>query len=261
MEETSPKTNNYESRPQVHVEGLWGDGLAKTEEIFLRRVNLLLNKLSHSNFFDLREQIQTLCLESNEQNITKVAFLIVERALREPLYCPLYCALCSFLSTQLRHFRREFLNRIQQEFQSLKVPKYVASPTMTEQEIFEIHCKNKTRCMCVVRFIGELFLHGLISLKIIEFSLTTLFDPNCEHVDVQGLEFACLLLKLTGRELSQKNNPFLRNYLTGLENVVALGVQPRTVFMIQDVFDLRDCGWVKRKNTNGNTKVGLPKAL
>ncbi len=107
--------------------------------------------------------------------------------------------------------------------------------------------KLKRRVLGNMRFIGELYIIGLISSKImhsvIQELLADVTDPEEEEV-----ESVCRLITTIGPQLDTVDSaPFWARYVTRMKTLVACTKLPtRVQFMVQDVLELRENRWVKK---------------
>lgn len=124
--------------------------------------------------------------------------------------------------------------------------------------------KAKARMLANVRFIGELYLKGLLKETIIHKQciqkLLTLAATNKEGdvFEEDVLEAVCKLLSKTGAKLSR--NPGALDYLTRyFRALTGIALDPkipaRIRFMIQDLVEQRDNQWKVRREEAGAKKI------
>jgi len=149
-------------------------------ESFQRTFQSLMNKISPENFQSVSQKLESTIASGMDTLSDPVNFLssvvevIFEKAVRESRYAESYSQLCVFLSQKLPEkdhtsFKKLLLQKCQKEFETSP-----AAPPPTTLEEEEIRNRQLERNNGVPQFLGALFLHGLISEKIIHYCLCTL---------------------------------------------------------------------------------------
>lgn len=270
-----------------------------TEEL-LRRFRGVLNKLTPQKFDDLIKQIESLSIDTKER-LEKILCLIFDKALSEPAFCVEYAKVCKHLSslqifvqedevnsneTEKKakapaEFRRMLLQKCQDEYSSDMYKNIDISSRMKdiedaddperkkvmEAELDEEKRKARKRWLGLIRFIGELYMHNLLSWLILCDCLHNLLNTE----DDESLECLCTLLRTIGskfedhmRSLKEKDKrskdskvpvPDMDNYFLRLQSIVDNKppyTSSRVRFMIQDILDMRKESWKVRKVQNEN---------
>jgi translation initiation factor 4G len=200
-----------------------------------------------------------------------VIHLIFKKALLEMHYCETYAALVWHLKTVMPEFPPEnegakpvtfkstLLTVCQEEFEAL--PK-----SLNDEEEEQLYSgedvdlrrqKRKQRVLANMRFIGNLYLHKLLTEKIISQVIGEL--TKCEDKDSVPeehiIECICELLLSIGFTLEQndKGKGCLQQVCGRLKdlkqrkNTTGKGIYSKRIqFSIQDVLDTRQDGWKKR---------------
>lgn len=272
----------------------------RTTEDLLRRFRGILNKLTPQKFDDLIKHILSLQIDT-KQRLDKILCLIFDKALNEPSFCVEYAKVCKHLSSlQIfvkedeldsneadknakapAEFRRMLLQKCQDEYSS-DMYKNIDLDSWTkkieeaddpdkrkalEAELDEIKRKARKRWLGFIRFIGELYLHNLLSYLILCDCLHNLANTQ----DDESLECLCTLLKTIGskfedhmkelrvneKRVKQKNYPVpdMDVFFGRLQSIIDLKpiyTSSRVRFMIQDILDMRRDGWKIRKVQNEN---------
>jgi len=245
----------------------------ESEETLFRNIQSLLNKLTHENSKTIAEKLEVSIITAIESLsdpvnfIRKVVDLIFEKGVLEPRYSEEYCLLIVTLSSSLppieeESFKKLFLRKCQMEFETKKViPSSDGSITDPEQLVALEEARNRMtdRNNGVPRFIGALYLHGIIAEKIIHYCLKTLLITD-EHAI---LKFAALMT-LIGKTLDNaKAKVLVDAYFAKLNNISQDKSLPTRVrFILSDVIELRKNNWIpKRKMQILNVKVEPRKQL
>lgn len=256
------------------------------EETIYKKVKGLLNKLTIERFDSISDQILNVGM-TRESILRGVIAHIFEKALDEPNFGAMYAQLCAKLSQELpkvqswieldaknNTFRRVLLNRCQEEFE--KGARWSESEeklteqrrearkrldTMTNEEKLKIaeedyeRGKLKRRVLGNIRFIGELFIKGLITEKIMHACLMQLLK-NVNDPEEEDIESLCKLMTTIGARLDHsKAKPHMDAYFHRIEELsVNKKLPARIRFMLLDLIDLRKEGW-KAKNVAAGPKT------
>jgi len=217
------------------------------EEKMLRILNGILNKLTPESFDNLLQQVLKMGI-TTVTLLTKTVDAVFEKALSEPAFSPVYAEFCEKLSTMLppvldetgkaKKFKSLLLNQCQGEFEK--------SDRKDEdgQELGED--SKKQRQLGTIRFIGELFVRGLLKPAIMFDCIRMLSEKPTE----ENIEALCKLLRTVGKTL-EKADPVKVNevFATLKEMTTQEKLNFRFRFMLQDVIDLRREKWVGRIET------------
>jgi len=223
-------------------------------ESYQRNVQSLMNKISPENFQSITEKL-TVTIATAMENLpdpiiflTNVVETIFEKAVREFRYAESYSQLCVSLSQSLplsdgAVFKKLLLNKCQLEFETQP---HEINPTKDTSglDAEEIRVRLADRNNGVPQFIGALFLHGLISEKIIHYCLRTLL--TLQETDL--MKFASLLT-LIGKTLDHPKAKILMDaYFVKIETLAKNpGISTRMRFKLCDVVDLRRNHWQSKK--------------
>ncbi|XP_046637850.1 eukaryotic translation initiation factor 4 gamma 1-like [Daphnia pulicaria] len=231
----------------------------------------ILNGFAPSDF--QLAAIQALKIDTEEEMATVVKLIYV-KAIADPISSPIYAKMCLALSTKevpsasdpavITNFRKVLLLECQKRFeedyfsrQDTKDEKeeIESAEKETEKKDFEIGFKkdplNRRRSLGNIRFIGQLIKLRILSEKILHQCILRLLS---QRDDEDYLEALCVLLITTGKNMesaktpqmsvTETNREIMNSYFTTLEAIVKnQTVSERILSMIQEVIDLRKCGW------------------
>jgi len=122
----------------------------------------------------------------------------------------------------------------------------LSTTTPTELDLEELHNRLTERNNGVPQFIGALFLHGLITEKIIHYCLRTLLLTTNEN---DLLKFASLMT-LIGKTIDHpKAKVLVDAYFVKIESLRnnSTILTNRIRFKLSDLKELRDNNWLPRK--------------
>lgn len=267
-----PKVGSSNSKPVVDESSI--------EVAIGKECTAILNKLTPERFEPLSDQILNLPIE-NEELLRIIINKIFDKALFEAFYARQYALLCSKLSDKLPHlqkwisidaknnaFRRALLNKCQEEFESgttwaaadlaaREQAKLVNEMTQEEKDTFlveqESRNKAKIRTLGNMRFIGELFIAGLITEKIMHSCVVQLISNNVKDPEEEAIESLCKLLMTVGKKLdSAQAARHLDAYFNQIsEFSTNLKLQSRIRFMLKDLIEMRANNWKARIQNAG----------
>jgi hypothetical protein len=255
-------------------------------EVTGRQVKGLLNKLTIEKFETVSDQIINIGI-ADEHILSAVISIIFEKALDEPNFGAMYALLCLRLTQKLHiaqpwtgeglknMFRISLINKCQQEFQKnskwseedgssaeeRKARRKILESLSPEEKLkfaeeeYE-RAKLKRRVLGNMRFVGELFMKGLIGEKIMHSCvmqlLSSVSDP--EEEDIESL---CKLMTTIGAKIDHEAaKPHMETYfarITEVSNNKKLSSRIR--FMLMDLIDLRKNNWKAR------VEVAVPKTI
>jgi len=236
-------------------------------ESFQRNIQSFMNKLSPENFPSVSEKLKVAIasgmdtLSDPDTFLTSVVEVIFEKAVRESRYAESYSQLCVFLSQNLpakgntSSFKKLLLNKCQMEFETTK-PTTPTTPSSTaptsEMDLEELRNRISDRNNGVPQFIGALFLHGLISEKIIHYCLRTLLSTS----ETDLLKFASLMT-LIGRTIDHpKARVLVDTYFVMIDSLSKNPILSlRIRFKLTDLRELRANNWQSRKGLQLPTPV------
>eukprot|EP00163_Fabomonas_tropica_P029738 TRINITY_DN648_c2_g1_i4.p1 TRINITY_DN648_c2_g1~~TRINITY_DN648_c2_g1_i4.p1 ORF type:complete len:1354 (-),score=400.81 TRINITY_DN648_c2_g1_i4:226-4287(-) len=249
------------------------DQVDKVEEI-TKKTKALLNKLTVEKFDSISDQILDVGITSAEI-LRRVISLIFDKALGEPNFSTMYAELCLKMAAQLpefknpedmdakgrpQTFKRILLNQCQEEFEKMKPEKEVITDEMkegkSERELEEMEEEveyrfmlSRKRMLGNVKFIGELYIHRMLTEKIMNECIRRLLG-DITQPDEDKLEAMCQLITTIGKVLdnSPKSEANMQAYFEAMQTLSVNKVLPSRIrFMIKDVIDLRARKWIPRR--------------
>jgi hypothetical protein len=172
------------------------------------------------------------------------------------------------IDTKNNAFRRALLNKCQEEFQSgatwaaadlaaREQAKRVNEMTQEEKDQFlidqESRNKSKIRTLGNMRFIGELFIAGLITEKIMHSCIVQLISNNVKDPEEEAIESLCKLLMTVGKKLDSAQAA--RHIDAYFDQIAEFSTNPklqsRIRFMLKDVIEMRSNNWKARIQNAG----------
>jgi len=156
--------------------------------------------------------------------------------------------------------RRVLLTACQHEFESLPCslgPTPEAAVKMSTDEANEEISRRKKRLLANMRFIGHLFLRELLAVKVMASVVYDLIGTkeSASAPEEHKIECACALLSTIGYTFDQRVDGQLlmtqflsrMNDLKSVQDGTKRGLYSKRVqFLIQDVQEMRDNGWVTK---------------
>ena len=285
LEDCKPLEVNEETRWKAKVMDDTEGGEASEEdskEEILRKATLILNKLSLTKFDKLSDEFIACGIGKDVETLTGAVSLIVTYAQEQQHFSAMYAGLCLKLANtpmegideglkKGKKFKKILLGRCQEEFDtdpSTKIKE--ATKDITDEELIEYHSTLiKKHYLGHMRFIGELYKGDLISIKIMLFCLPMLLhgdknDTASEEVDEEKLECFSKLMTVIGSSLEQQSaamksvgkadaaNSLAECWKTveimaGKRKEKGPKVSNRIKFMLQDLLEMRQKGWVSRR--------------
>ena len=210
---------------------------------------------------------------TSDARLEAVMGKIFEKSIDEPNFSRLYAKLSHKLQTNLNDiaisinipglqskfkgktekgglvFRTLLLTRCQMEFQ--EGPKWKGDKLGGASNAHEVGSSDyyeesaiKRRSLGLVRFIGELFKLGMLTLNIIHVCNMNLLGKSGGPVPSdEKLESVCELLQTTGRALESFNIVYVDGYMTRIQDILKGKLTNRTKFMLMDIIDARKAHW------------------
>lgn len=247
--------------PLVRGENAWvaKKDYADENERIVKVVVGILNKLSKDNFEKLYKKFDDIEID-NKSLVESVIEIIFQKAINEPHFGEVYACLCKRLADKNYcegedgvNFKREILSQCQKEFEKDK----------TESTDPVVALTLKRKCLGNIKFVGELFIKGMISHSVIFQCIHKLVDNFIEttpesniptlraKVDSRGenIECFCKLVTTVGEFLDNNNHSKRLGYYLGVMKAVSDDKSNdfRSRFMIKDLLDLRRDKWVSRR--------------
>jgi len=253
------------------------------EKQLQREVNSLLNKVCPNNLDTIVQRVAETEVHS-VGDLELVIGLLFKKALAEPHYCETYTDMVAALQQRIPEFpshsgratvtfKAALLSATQSEFESLSDVLTLRAEEVKDLDVDEIKSlekKRKDRVLANMKFIGHLFLRGLLSVRVISSILLELARCNDEaHVEEPMVECLCELLvnigfaleatpigkaaliSVTGRLQDLKGRP--------TPNGCSSSCYSRRIqFAIQDIIDMRARGWTQRSfKASAKTKAEI----
>lgn len=225
-------------------------------DLVFRKVRGILNKLTPEKFQKLSDDLLRVDLQSS--TILKgVIYLIFEKALEEPKYSSMYAQLCKRLDQEAPNyeppnepstFRLLLLNKCRLEFdnRNAALERYVDC----NEEDEDRRQVAKGKILGNIKFMGELGKLDILPEGILHRCIRELLAKRSEDPS-EDLECMCQIMRTCGRILDSKLARHLMDqYFERMQKLVEnADLQPRIRFMLKDIIDLRNDGWVPRKAT------------
>ena len=286
LEDCKPLEVNEETRWKAKVftgkEGETDDaGAEESKEEILRRALLILNKLSLTKFDKLSDDFINCGISRDIDCLAGAVGLIVNKAQEEQHFSSMYAGLCLKMSKtpmegideggkKGKKFKKILLERCQSEFEKDAATKVKeATEGITDAEEIEYHTSLiKKHYLGHMRFIGELYNGDLISIKIMLFCLPTLLkgdsDDSSNDVDEEKIECFAKLMTVIGSSLEQQSEAMRSvgkadaaeklaecwktvEIMAGKRAGDGPKISNRIKFMLQDLLEMKDKGWVTRR--------------
>ncbi|CBH13521.1 hypothetical protein, conserved [Trypanosoma brucei gambiense DAL972] len=253
-------------------------GSAKTTAEWVERlVYGSLNKLSAANFNEIVSQLQTNTIFSSDEMLKKTVSIIFNKALGEPENSNVYAGLCYKLAEyevslnvvqkqkegkRLSKLRNAVVGIAQTEFQNRRnVP---SSEGLSEEEVEQQRSSFMRRKVANMRFIGELFLHKVLSHSTMMDIINIIMQPEKGGYPAsEDLEFLTVLFTIVGKSLDSiaELRPKLDAYFKVLEGLKDQKIYPpRICFKMLDLIELRrDRNWESRETVMPKTSAATQK--
>eukprot|EP00980_Cylindrotheca_fusiformis_P005926 scaffold1246_cov134-Cylindrotheca_fusiformis.AAC.18 len=221
----------------------------QTTEAILGRVRLILNKISLTTLDRLMPSfIETGQVETNEEVRKEVIHLLIQKSQREHHFGPMYAELCARIAKKIKPFKKELLEQCQKEFEIDTAHKIAqATEGITDKDEIEYHSLLiRKSYVGHIKFLGELYKRDVVKLAVMTYCLNELIK---DEEDEENLECFAHLMTTMGEKLDvhakQNNKPFDWDDVVQLRN--SKKISNRIRFLLQDLLDLKDNGWVSRR--------------
>ncbi|KAJ1723758.1 hypothetical protein LPJ53_001926 [Coemansia erecta] len=243
------------------------------EEVYHRRMQALLNKLTPDNFPDVSTELlewgNKSIKETDGRILRHLVMLVFEKATDEPVWASIYAKLCfrlivdinkdisdenvlnkdGNLMTGMQLVRKYLLTKCQDDFE--RGWKVEMPADMESAEYYEA-VKIKRRGLGLIQFIGELFLLDILSERIIHNCIRRLL-ANYESPEGEETESMAKLLTTVGKKMDHPEaESFMKVYFQRIQAMsVNKKLDSRIRFKLKDVIDLRQNKWVSRTDNAG----------
>ncbi|XP_040578208.1 eukaryotic translation initiation factor 4 gamma 1 isoform X2 [Lepeophtheirus salmonis] len=257
-----------------------------------KKIRSILNKLTPQKFDDLVQKFNELTIDS-EAKLTHAIELIFEKAIDEPNYSVAYARMCEVLqqkNVNNAKFKPMIISKCQNEFEKAYMSpeekkKYLEDLSAAKSETDKKAIKEdfamrelraRRRSLGNIRFIGEIFKRGLLTIQIMHGCINELLTSH----DDESLESLCRLLTTVGKKVENETKLSLNSgksvdqrvrsmekyfqYIQDLIEGRPFGIKNpgemtvsrdpisnRIRFMLLDVVDLRKRDWVPRRDVAG----------
>lgn len=237
------------------------------DELVLREVRYILNRISPKNYAKLAEALLALPI-NNENRLRSSMNILFDKAITEELYTGIYAQLCKDLCNvnvkvpssaepnKNVEFRSLLLDKVRNELEADYIKGielnalYQVELCVDEEKkrliskiIEENLIKAKQKTFGNMRFIGELYKLDVIREDEILYFIGLLLKKDNDEVNIERL---CTLLKIAGKKIDKPNNVATVVLLfEKFQNIIEkrICVTPRIRFMVKDVIDLRKNMW------------------
>lgn len=222
----------------------------------------ILNKITPEMFEKLVGKLLEVPVE-NPETLAALVDIIVNVAVRELKFCAMYANLCSRIAISFKFeqtaedgskytitFRSIILNKCQGLFSDRKavqpVPDDITDPEQRQEwELRET--KKRQHLLGLVKFVAELANQSVLSMNIVPQILDTLWNAQLGYED---LELFTIVLATSGKQLPSAKL-FIQKCRTWIKEFTEREVQDsegkRIRYLMQDVIDLAEAGWVHRQ--------------
>lgn len=269
------------------------DNDQEADDVILKKALLILNKLSLTKFDKLSDDFIETGIGRSPECLTGAIGQIVSKAQDEPHFAAMYASLCLKLAkTPLegiddgakkgKVFKKMLLDRCQQEFEqnsATKIAEALKGIDDQEEQAYRAGIVKK-HYVGHMRFIGELYKVDLISIKVMIHCLPSLLIENMdEDVDEEKVECFVKLMTTIGASLEQQSEKLkmsgkmdtpvkldecwkMVETIAGKRKEKGPKVSNRIKFMLQDLIEMKDKGWVtRRKEETAKTLAQIHKEV
>jgi hypothetical protein len=258
----------------VRPDSLWSrEGLFSDKERTVKDRKLanqvlgILGRLTPQNYDVLKKELLELPIrQSTDDEITDVVKMMYNKAVRpeDELYTELYANLMADLVQHTgvqgvgKTIRKAIIDKCQHQFEQ--------PFRLTDQERFdeegnpvpddELQAKTmqlKAKLRANIKFLGHLFISGMVNEKVVNFVLfTLLYGRDAEKQkkrkpEEYELEMFCDLLKKVVKHLTPKTlTEYIPGYMNSLDNLIPK-VSNRIRFLLMDMKELANSNWVEKR--------------
>ncbi|KAL3916581.1 MAG: hypothetical protein SGILL_005111 [Bacillariaceae sp.] len=256
LEDCKPLEVNEETRWKSKVfvtDGAEEEGATATEkdEEIVAKGLVILNKISWTTLDRLTIKfMEETNLKENESIRKECIAMLIKKAQTEQHFGPMYAQLCLIIGKQFKPFKKELLVQCQKEFEldtDHKIAKAVEGITDPEEIQYHTDLIRKAY-LGHMTFLGELYLRDVVKLAVMIYCLEELLKDET-HDD--SIECFAHLMTTMGQKLDnhaiQNKKPFDWDTVIALRNSKTMS--NRIKFLLQDLLELRERGWIQRRKT------------
>jgi translation initiation factor 4G len=244
-----------------------------TTEEKIRKATGIMNKLSWTTL----DKLTVRFLESlgggtengeaflSKEIVEQSMVLVVDKAMMEPHFAELYASLCSKLAAVHKSFKKTLLALCQTHFEeSDREESLDTIPDNPAERQYQL-AQLKKKYIGLMQFIGELYKNKVIKGAIMISCLDRLF----KHTDEEKIEcFAKLMTTIGERLHAHEDEPEMHSLwdqvysMAGRKPRKGKGMKDgptapsaRIKFLLQDLIELKESGWVHRRPTEKARKI------
>ncbi|KAJ1731646.1 hypothetical protein LPJ61_002432 [Coemansia biformis] len=243
------------------------------EEVYDRGIRVLLNKITPDNFGVVSNQLlawgEKSAKETDGRIMRHLIMLVFQKATDEPPWAEMYARLCHklilntsdnvqdhSLTRNGEHMaggylvRKYLLTKCQEDFERgwrVEIPMDIES-----SEYYDA-IQIKRRGLGLVKFIGELFLLDVLTLRIMHECVKRLL-ASYEMPEEEETESLAKLLTTVGKKLEDdvSSKSLMDVYFARIQTMAAnKSLTSRIRFMLQDVLELRQKRWASADDKAG----------
>jgi len=214
-----------------------------------------LNRITMDTYSSLIKNIDEIKVP-DEEALTGISKILFEKAIIDQKYSAVYAILAGHLDNTYPQFgslslKRAILNNCQEEFG--KVHDRSTFDQLSKEDREEKEFMIKRRVLGNIKFIGELFKHGVLGEKITKQITTNLILNTEATLSEESIECLAKLINTIGKKIDEIDKTTTDEYFRRIYNLSEnSGVTSRGRFLLMDILDLRKNKW--------QTKAALTKA-
>jgi translation initiation factor 4G len=227
------------------------------DEEFDKAILGMLNKLAPQKYDAVISSFDLTRIYKDERKMASAVKNIFEKALTEPSYSQIYVQMCKDILScperpeQGTDFRKQIIGFAQNEFDTTMAS--LASSDGAANDKF------KKRQNTNLKFVGELYLAGVLGIRVIKIIVNKLlYQDHDEFPDDTCIEMLCMVLSIVGSTLEEADRPFVDQSMKDIQELLEANVyQPRIKFLLMGILETRALRWVPRVAKAGETNVVL----
>lgn len=230
-----------------------------SEEVDLTRMTrAILNKLTEERFESLCSQVLALPVSTPEQ-LAVLVKEIFHKATTQNGFRALYTELCLRLDVHLnaktgdvggKAFRKALVNECQSAFlRSLQPPETSLFDNLNQDESFEMAMRLKTAILGNLRFIGDLLVHRLLSIKLLPPIVHTLLNGGEAELESLLALLEVIAPGIEG-EAASYQAPVNDAFAVLRQRVLQKSICQRVRCRIQNLLDAKARGWAPRSSSS-----------